>query len=281
MKLNPPASSSDLEIAREIARRLHQRRRRDDRPAPEAPAPARRPAPVTPRREAPPPPVPPLGPEAAPEPPSWDEPVGEPAPTPLDAPPEATSPEPLFGMTGSTETEAPDPDMDLGDAEAAGVSPEELVGSPGPPPFEDLPVPEAPAGEPSQFEVDLDEGGRTAEETFEAPPSWDDVALTVSALAGARAAMLADPAGRVFAACGEWPDPGPHAIATKLVATMDRTLRDAPTRSISAPLMGSHLTAWRVPLDSGLVTAAFIGDSPVGADVRPSIDAEILRASGS
>jgi len=30
MKLSPPASSSDLEAAREIARRLHQRRRRAD-----------------------------------------------------------------------------------------------------------------------------------------------------------------------------------------------------------------------------------------------------------
>ena len=33
MKLNPPASSSDLEAAREIARRLHQSRRREDRSA--------------------------------------------------------------------------------------------------------------------------------------------------------------------------------------------------------------------------------------------------------
>lgn len=251
--------------------------------------------PAAPRREAPPPlvppppvprpaPAPPPPPEAAPEPPSWDEPVGEPvgepAAAPFDAPADATSPEDLFGMTGNTRTEAPGPDMDIGDPEAPGVSPEELVGSPEPPPFDDLPVADAPAGEPSPFEVELDERGDPAEETFEAPPSWDDVALTVSALAGARAAMLADAAGQVFAACGEWPDPGPHAIATKLVATMDRTLRDAPTRSISAPLMGSHLTAWRVALASGLVTAAFIGDSPVGADVRPSIDAEILRASG-
>ncbi len=35
MKLSPPASSSDLEAARDIARRLHQRRRRQDRPGPE------------------------------------------------------------------------------------------------------------------------------------------------------------------------------------------------------------------------------------------------------
>ena len=41
MKLNPPASSSDLEAAREIARRLHQRRRREDRPTHEGARPAR------------------------------------------------------------------------------------------------------------------------------------------------------------------------------------------------------------------------------------------------
>ena len=38
MKLSPPASSSDLEAAREIARRLHQRRRREDQPAVPRPA---------------------------------------------------------------------------------------------------------------------------------------------------------------------------------------------------------------------------------------------------
>ena len=62
MKLSPPASSSDLEAAREIARRLHQRRRRDDRPPegqaaprPAAPFGAPRPRPEPPTPLAPPP----------------------------------------------------------------------------------------------------------------------------------------------------------------------------------------------------------------------------------
>jgi hypothetical protein len=80
---------------------------------------------------------------------------------------------------------------------------------------------------------------------------------------------------------GEWPEPGPDAIAAKLVSTMERTLRDAPTRSISAPLMGKHLTAWRVALAEGLVTAAFIGDAPVRAEARPAIDTEIHRGAGA
>jgi hypothetical protein len=109
-----------------------------------------------------------------------------------------------------------------------------------------------------------------------APPAWDRVVETCLDLAAARGAMLIDPAGQVFSSRGNWPAPGPEAIATKLVAMMAKTLKDAPTRSISAPLMGMHLTAWRVPLSEGLVTAAFIGVAPLRADARPAIDAEIL-----
>jgi hypothetical protein len=100
-------------------------------------------------------------------------------------------------------------------------------------------------------------------------------------LAQAAGAMLVDPAGQVFATRGNWPAPGPGAIAGKLVAMMAKTLKDAPTRSISAPLMGMHLTAWRVPLSEGLVTAAFIGPAPVRAEARPAIDAEIHRGAGA
>jgi hypothetical protein len=168
------------------------------------------------------------------------------------------------------------PDLEM---EEPGVSPEELVGAPEPPVFEDMPEPEA--GPVSPFDVELDES--PAEEVVEVatPPSWDDVAVSCLDLSQARGAMLVDPAGQVVAARGEWPEPGPDAIAAKLVATMERTLKDAPTRSISAPLMGRHLTAWRIPLPQGLVTAAFIGDAPVRAETRPAIDAEIHRAAGA
>ena len=114
-----------------------------------------------------------------------------------------------------------------------------------------------------------------------APPSWDEIVETCKELAQANGAMLVDPAGQVFAARGDWPAPGPDAIATKLVTMMAKTLKDAPTRSISAPLMGMHLTAWRVPLSEGLVTAAFIGAAPVRAEARPAIDAEIHRGAGA
>jgi len=274
MKLSPPASSSDLEAAREIARRLHQRRRREDRPEGDE----RIPAPVPVERRPPPPPqplAPPPPPPELPEPPSWDEPAGTTAPAPdavLDAlagagePPPAEEP-PADERIPYPVTDGPD------------VSPEEMIGSPEPPPFEDLP--EAGAGPASPFDVEIDEAADEEVVDLPAPPSWDGVVLSCVDLAQAHGAMLIDPTGQVFAVHGEWPDPGPDAIAAKLVATMDRTLRDAPTRSISAPLMGRHLTAWRVPLAEGLVTAAFIGDSPVRAEARPAIDAEILRAAGA
>ncbi len=123
MKLNPLASSSDLDTAREIAQRLHQRRRREDHPdqdheAP-APGPARGAAPAlrshTPLPIALPPP-PPL------EPPSWDEPAIETAPT------EGAALDPLaaFGEPAAAEGEGDEGVPDI-EAEEPGVSPEELI----------------------------------------------------------------------------------------------------------------------------------------------------------
>lgn len=329
MKLSPPASSSDLEAAREIARRLHQRRRSADRTdgepvaAPVAPA---KPVPRPPvAAEAPPvravplphlrheealsasfdaaltfdiptatPPADPvpagssaadhgaafaLGaaidfePATAPEdqgPPSWDE---------VDAPaiPPAPENEPLEALA----TTVPDTDVSFDDVtgplpvDAADAAPDEMVGTP-------VDVGVGVEDVPSPFDEAADADAND-EELFDTtpPPSWDEVVDACLALAGARAAMIVDPAGQVFAARGSWPDPGPNAIAGRLVSMMERTLRDAPTRSISAPLGGQHLTAWRVPLAEGLVTAAFIGDAPLRAEVRPTIDAEIHRGPGA
>jgi len=158
-----------------------------------------------------------------------------------------------------------------------------MIGSVEAAPLEATPEPDSYEAPSSPFEVDLDESEPTVEGGYEAPapPSWDDVVDACLGLAQASGAMLVDPAGQVFAARGEWPAPGPEAIAAKLVATMNRTLRDAPTRSISAPLVGKHLTAWRVPLAEGLVTAAFIGAAPIRAETRPAIDAEIHRGPGA
>lgn len=321
MKLNPPASSSDLEAAREIARRLHQRRRRDDLsqsgPTTRPPAVAR---PSFPPRAAPPPAAPPLPTAPAPrgrlappeaplesslddalpetsfetpfdtlaagptgdervtheaEPPSWDD-VGAPA-----APEPAPSAEDLGGLDDdldlppreapaeeATAADLPDPGLpglEVEDSEG-GVSPDEMVGTP-------LGGEEAPAefGEPPG-ESPFDEPS---------PPSWDEIVESCRELAGAAGAMLIDPAGQVFAARGEWPEPGTEAIASRLVAMMERALRDTPTRSVSAPVGGSHLTAWRVPLSEGLVTAAFIAPSPLHADVRSAVDGEIRRGAGA
>jgi hypothetical protein len=367
MKLIPPASSSDLEVAREIARRLNQHRRRDDRHrASEAPGPVE-PAAFAPPKRLSPPPLPPrgagraevdlgpavrmeesvVGPEPAspPEPPRREPPRDEPPrsdpptkepplqkePPPRPEPPRREPPtraaaterrlefEQSFGVSepevevpvvdtwnpselspedegadeaaieGDLEMKVPEdeePLEALADAspfaassadvvlEDDGLSPEQLVGADPEAspldelagsevsPFDDAVLDEAQAGEPDGL-------------------SWDDVVDGCLALAQATAAMLIDPAGQVFAARGDWPAPGPDAIATKLVSMMEKTLKDAPTRSISAPLMGLHLTAWRVPLHEGLVTVAFLARSPVRADARPAIDTEIHRGTGA
>jgi hypothetical protein len=316
MKLNPPASSSDLELARQIARRLHQQRRREDQPgapedfpprarltppplptriAPEPPPPPR-PAPepaarfeahasppppaVEPvRREAPgpaavsvPEPEPAFEAPEAPgfEPPAWSEsaPASEPASLEDLAPP----PEPSFEVEVDEPAAPPAPESELPGVvvDEPPLSPEEMVGEAEESPLDTLTDP----GD-SPFGDELLDAPAVAEEP--ALPSWEEIAEACLGLAHAGGAMLADPGGRVFAATGDWPAPGPEAIAAKLVAMMAKTLKDAPTRSISAPLMGMHLTAWRVPRGEGLVTAAFIGRAPVRADARPAIDAEILK----
>jgi hypothetical protein len=198
------------------------------------------------------------------------------------APPGDAGFEPLAGVGEPSPPEEPPADEAMPDLEVdeePAVSPEEMVGAPEESPFEDLPEPAA--APPSPFEVEMDEAPAEEVVNVGAPPSWDDVVVACLELSQARGAMIVDPAGQVVAARGEWPEPGPDAIAAKLVSTMDRTLKDAPTRSISAPLMGKNLTAWRVPLPQGLVTAAFIGDAPVRAEARPAIDGEIHRAAGA
>lgn len=206
--------------------------------------------------------------------------------------PEPEEDEPLGALTAAADAPvfrapADDPaltpdDSGVGldmDVEDASLSPEELVGgsvdAAEASPLDQL----TEAAERSPFDdALLDEPGAGDEPVG---PSWDDIVETCRELAQANGAMLVDPAGQVFAARGDWPTPGPHAIATKLVAMMEKTLKDAPTRSISAPLMGLHLTAWRVQLNEGLVTIAFIGRTPVKTEARPAIDNEIHRGTGA
>jgi hypothetical protein len=245
-----------------------------------APAP-RRPEPRRPLAAAAPEP-PPFDLEATPEappPPSWDAPADEAAPREEPFDNLADLGEPPVLVEEPTTDEVPLPDVEI---EGGGVSPEEMIGSPEPAPALDaLAEAEAPAAPPSPFEMDLDDTGPEEDVVgASALPSWDDIVERCLGLSQARAAMLVDPAGQVFAADGDWPAPGPETIAGKLVSTMDRTLRDAPTRSISAPLAGQHLTAWRVPLTEGLVTVAFLGDAPVRTEIRPAIDTEIHRGAG-
>jgi hypothetical protein len=372
MKLNPPASSSDLEVARKLARRLHQRARGAEPTPDPAPAEARPPstegrppsltsrapsaapaappereldlrpeppelsAPEAPLLEPEPPelesmePEPPVlepeAPELEPEPPELEPmpPGGYTADTgsfPPSAPeepelqPPPFEPEPPGGYTTDTpfEPEPPVPpepvepeEPSLGDADVgpsdtddafsrltappeeptlegleapsgAGVSPEDLI--------PEEPAPGPGWSEPSPIEAELaapgEEPATTAEDLVEvSAPSWDDVADSCLALAPANGAMLVDPAGQVLAARGDWPEPGPEAIAGRLVSMMEKKLRDAPTRSVSAPLAGQHLTAWRVPADDGYLTIVFMAPTPLRADVRPSIDAAIQASAG-
>ena len=156
-----------------------------------------------------------------------------------------------------------------------GVSPEDLLPEqPTPPGWSD---PSALEAELMGSEVEL---VAKAEAPVEATSPWDDVADSCLALAPALGAMLVDPTGQVLTSRGDWPEPGPEAIAGRLASMMDKKLRDAPTRSVSAPLAGQHLTAWRVPAGEGYLTIVFMADAPLKADIRPAIDTAIQAAGG-
>jgi hypothetical protein len=110
-----------------------------------------------------------------------------------------------------------------------------------------------------------------------APPTWTEILQDCLFLARAGGALLINVQGQIAASCGDWPPPGVEAIAARLVPAMDKALKDAPTRSVSVPLSGKHLTAWRVPVEGGLLTVGFIADAPLKPEVRPSIDGELKR----
>jgi hypothetical protein len=110
-----------------------------------------------------------------------------------------------------------------------------------------------------------------------APPTWMEILQDCLFLARAGGALLINLQGQIAASCGDWPPPGVEAIAARLVPAMDKALKDAPTRSVSVPLSGKHLTAWRVPVEGGLLTVGFIADAPLKPEVRPSVDGELKR----
>ncbi len=342
MKLSEPGSSSDLDIARQIAHRLHELRKADegppggppstDRPArvplrmPSPPAPGATPPRATPRPAmpgaesgaprpdarlqragtpaAPQKPVLSLGPTLEPDLSSLP---GEPAAPPWDdratvGPPEAEADDALSALADEAAVEeaeeVPGPDAAI-EIEDSGATIEEIVGPGDLPSVDDVvhsaDFADAEASAETQDDAlvqtsppaasPFDDGPSpeyVAEELFDtpqAPPSWGEVVDNCLTITRSRGAMLIDPAGQLLAVSGFWPEPGAEAIASKLVAMMAKTLKDAPTRSVSAPVGSLHLTAWRVPLAEGLITTAFLGDTPLHADVRTPVDAEILRGA--
>jgi hypothetical protein len=231
------------------------------------------------------------------EPPSWDQQADE---TPEAAAADALS---SLGDVGalSDVDERPTPDEDAIEIEETDTTLEEMVSAAdlpsaeeivGPPDLgvEDGPRIDAGAYEPPEPRLEPfsaapspfdDNPAIESEELFDLPPtpSWHEVVENCLTIAGARGTMLIDPQGLVLASHGFWPEPGPEPIAKKLVAMMEKTLKDAPTRSVSAPVGAMHLTAWRVPLAEGLITVAFLGDTPLRPEARTPVDAEILRGA--
>jgi hypothetical protein len=139
--------------------------------------------------------------------------------------------------------------------------------------------PPAPLEAVEAIEEDMgpDEPLASIESAVAAPITWPEIVATCLSLAEAKGALVINPEGRVVAVSGDWPAPGAEAIAARLVPAMDKALKDAPTRSVSVPLGGLHLTAWRAPMAQGLVTVGFVADAPLRPDLRPAIDTAVRQ----
>jgi hypothetical protein len=128
MKLNPPASSSDLDTARVIAQRLHERARGQEEPSVSTQAASHEPSPLgtlapEPGAPQPQPPAPPLEPTASPAPPL------APPPPPADPYPEPDTDEPeLEPATEGTGAAG----LELGPDEGEVGAPESNPFQPGP-----------------------------------------------------------------------------------------------------------------------------------------------------
>jgi hypothetical protein len=126
-------------------------------------------------------------------------------------------------------------------------------------------------------DMEADEPSASIEAAVGGPLSWQEIVAACLSLAEAKGALLINPEGHVVAVSGDWPSPGAESIAARLVPAMDKALKDAPTRSVSVPLGGLHLTAWRAPMSQGLVTVGFVADAPLRPDLRPAIDATLRK----
>jgi hypothetical protein len=166
---------------------------------------------------------------------------------------------------------------------------EEVAAAPPPvaPPLPEPPrpvaveTPEPPVEEIEAIEEDMgpDEPAASIEAAVAGPMTWPEIVAVCLSLAEAKGALIINPDGHVVAVSGDWPPPGAEAIAARLVPAMDKALKDAPTRSVSVPLGGLHLTAWRAPMAQGLVTVGFVADTPLRPDLRSSIDATVKKGS--
>ena len=302
MKLNPPASSSDLETARQIARRLHQSRRRDDRtaanwsaeeaparprlappPLPSRPAPAELPAlepraearvqaparPQTPARAtrapAPEPALPDMSVETDSEGPSFDVP-GE----PLDD--LAGADEPTFesGAAGSDV----DVDVDVDVVDEPALSPEEMVGQPelDVSPLDQLTEPNA-----SPFGEELLDAAPVAEEP--APPSWEDVVENCKGLAQASGAMLDRPCRAGVRGARRLAGTGARRHRRQAGIDDGQDAQGRPHPLDLGALIGHAPHRLARPAQRGPGHRGVHRPPPVRSEARPAIDAEILSGS--
>lgn len=166
------------------------------------------------------------------------------------------------------EVGGPEPPADAADPE---LPPEPVVAEPalGVPPAIDTPPPE---GDPL--------AGLTEPAPPPVPPPWTELLEECLPLARAQSAMVLDPGGAVAGSAGEWAPGRLDALAARLPAAIDKAEKAAHGEPMSAKLGPVTLTAWRADIGEGRYTLGFVADTMLPRDVSRSVEGYLRERRG-
>lgn len=225
----------------------------------------------------------PAGPDESGPAPEAEEPFEVP-PAALEAVPSPVEPasaiEALTGPAPAPAAEAPPA------PEAPAPEPEPAVPAPPPPP-----VPEAEtdadadktdparAVDTSTVRLRASKLDALVDGLVQRPPKpWSTVLQSAMFLGQSVGALLADAGGKLVASTGQWPTGKVEAIAARLLPMLEKARRFQPEDPPATIRLGSQvITAWRLQAEGQLLTAAFLAETPLPADLRPGIDSILRR----
>jgi hypothetical protein len=123
--------------------------------------------------------------------------------------------------------------------------------------------------EPAEFEEDLE------------PVAWPQILEDCVYLARGRGAFVMNAKGQISEVTGPWPKPKIEPIGARLMKLMDEEERErakgAPPVTPTLQLGTFCLTGLRVTIAGQDLTVGLIAETPLPAEARPAVEAELRR----